>query len=192
MRVSDDLIDFICRSEGMRLSTYRDSGGVATIGCGHTGKATGEGTITEGRARSLARADLASAAACIERQITRPITQGMFDALVSMAYNMGCTGLGRTGIPDLVNAGDYNGAARRIPKVGLTDRQGNTLDGLRKRRQDEQAMFLSGGKSPATPSPRLWIQQTTPTSWLVLPIAATCLGTILFLTHRRSTSHGRQ
>jgi lysozyme len=175
--VSDAYItNWICRHEGLRTTAYLDSGGVRTIGCGHTGSGTGESPITIERAYELAREDVASSEGCINRNVAAPLTQSMFDALVSLAFNMGCTGLMRTGVVDLVNARRYHDAAEKIRSVGLRDRNGTLLRGLVTRRENESAMFLQDGlpsssaKAPAkttttivrvTPSSSLWLGWTT-------------------------------
>lgn len=152
MNASASLISFLCSPgvEGLRTEVYRDSSGIATIGCGHTGALTKRSPITERQAYDQAAKDLATAESCINRNVRVPVTQSMFDALTDMSYNMGCTGLMRTGVIDLVNKRDYEGAARKIPTVGITDRNGRRLDGLVKRRQADADMFMREGTPGAT------------------------------------------
>lgn len=145
MRVSEGFIDHLCSLEGLRTTTYTDSGGVRTIGCGHTGSAVNRGSITRTDAYDLVRKDVERFEACIHRNVTAPLTQGAFDALVSLAYNMGCNGIMGTGVVQLVNQKRYQEAADKIRTVGLRDRKGNVLRGLITRRNIEADMFLRDG-----------------------------------------------
>lgn len=145
MRVSQGFLDHLCDLEGLRTNAYTDSSGVRTIGCGHTGAGVRQGTITIEQAYALARQDIASFEACIHRNVLVPLTPSMFDALVSIAYNMGCGGLIKTGVVDLVNQKKYEQAGARIRNVGTTDRRGVILRGLVTRREIESAMFMQDG-----------------------------------------------
>lgn len=152
MNASASLISYLCSPgvEGLRTQVYRDSAGIATIGCGHTGPLTKKSPISEQQAYAQAAIDLQSAESCINRNVRVPLTQSMFDALTDMAYNMGCTGLVKSGVIALVNNKDYSGAARKITTVGVTDKKGRRLDGLVKRRQADADMFMQEGTPDAT------------------------------------------
>jgi lysozyme len=83
--------------EGCRLSAYRDSAGVPTIGVGHTGRAGPPPvalgmTITRNEAEAIFAADLAPFEAAVLRAVAAPLTQNQFDALVSLAFNIGTRG----------------------------------------------------------------------------------------------------
>jgi len=153
--------------EGMRTQAYSDSGGVRTIGCGHTGSGVREGSISESRAYELLRADVKRFETCVNNAIKVPITQGMFDAMVSLGYNMGCTGLSNTGITKLVNDKLYEKAAERFKSVGLTDRKGQLLRGLVTRRKIESAMFMQDGLPSARPAITKAPLITSGTGWSV-------------------------
>lgn len=74
-------------------------------------------------------------------------TQGRFDALVSLAYNIGLGNLQRSQVRIKANRGDFEGAADAFltwAKAG-----GKELPGLVKRRRDERALFLSNNESTA-------------------------------------------
>jgi lysozyme len=145
MQVSQGFVDHICSLEGLRTSAYTDSSGVRTIGCGHTGRGTKSSTITKDQAYELVRADVLRFEACVNRNVTVDITQGMFDALVSLAYNMGCQGMLNTGVVGLVNQRKYTQAANTIRTSGLKDRRGVVLRGLVTRRGIEADMFMRDG-----------------------------------------------
>lgn len=75
----------------------------------------------------------------VRRMVTVPITQSMYDSLVSLAYNMGVAGLRSTRIISLLNSGDYRGAASVIPFTR------NNSGTLLNRRNDEQRLFQRDG-----------------------------------------------
>jgi lysozyme len=85
--------------EGLRLTAYLCQAGKPTIGWGHTGTVTradvGKKTITQQEAQRLFEADVARFVYAVN-QFTSPnterLTQNQFDALVSLAFNIGVDG----------------------------------------------------------------------------------------------------
>ena len=142
MRISDDGIELIKEYEGLALKAYKCPAGIWTIGYGHTGPDVREGqVIDEITAEAYLRKDLETAEKCVNACVAVPITQGQFDALVSFAYNLGCGALRRSTLLRCLNAGDDEGAANEFPK--WTRANGKVLQGLVRRRQAEQELFLS-------------------------------------------------
>ena len=82
-------------------------------------------------------------------KISAPLTQNMFDALTSYAYNTGNGGITKyknnrgQSIADLINSGDYVGAADVISKKPVVSK-GTRLAGLVRRRKEESDLFLQG------------------------------------------------
>jgi GH24 family phage-related lysozyme (muramidase) len=68
--------------------------------------------------------------------------QGVFDSLVSFAFNVGLGNLQRSSLRMKTNRGDFEEAAEEFMK--WTKAAGKVLPGLVKRRQDERALYLSG------------------------------------------------
>ena len=102
--------------EGRRLSAYRDTRGIWTIGIGHA--ATGLPprphagmTITEAECDALLAADLAPVEAVINAAVNVPLGQNEFDALASLGFNIGIGGLRGSTVIKKLNAGDAQGAA---------------------------------------------------------------------------------
>ena len=129
--------------EGLRLNAYQDSAGVWTIGFGHTGPEVRSGvTITEAEATSLLRGDLAASVACVNRAVTRALTQNQFDALVDFCFNAGRGSFEHSTLLREVNAGNIAAAAEQF---GLwVHAGGKIVDGLVRRRAAEAAMFRAG------------------------------------------------
>jgi lysozyme len=67
--------------------------------------------------------------------------QGCFDALVSFCFNEGSGVLQRSTLRSRYNRGDVTGAAEQFPRYRYAS--GRVLQGLVRRRLEEQALFLS-------------------------------------------------
>lgn len=82
----------------------------------------------------------------VKNTITVPLTQGEFDALVSIVYNAGSIGNTSAGKPtpleSTLNARDYISASLIIPEYRITS-GGKIFQGLQRRRKLEQDLFLS-------------------------------------------------
>lgn len=88
---------FLQHEEGCRLTAYRDSVGVLTIGYGNTfytdGSPVKEGdTITQEQADELFDAIIAPFEATVSNETREDLTQNEFNALVSLCYNIGTHG----------------------------------------------------------------------------------------------------
>ena len=130
------------RFEGIRLTAYPDSGGVWTIGYGHTGPGVYAGlTITQDQADIFLQSDIARAVTAVNKLVTAPINQNQFDALVDFAFNLGIASLAASTLLRYVNNGDFAAAAAQFP---LWDHcNGRILPGLLERRQAEEQLFTT-------------------------------------------------
>jgi len=126
--------------EGCRLTAYRDSTGILTIGWGHTGPDVYEGLVwTQDQADAALLEDLAVVIACVNHVVKVTITQNQFDAMVDFCYNAGRGNFTSSTLLRLVNAGDIDGAAAQF---ALWVHAGTlVLDGLVRRRAAEAALF---------------------------------------------------
>ncbi|MCM7773479.1 lysozyme [Enterobacter asburiae] len=151
--LSERGIALIKQYEGVRLSSYRDSAGVWTIGYGHTGDVHAGQTISELTALTLLQADVMVCEKLLHHIVEVPVSQGQFDALVSFLYNVGPGKPGvksgfrflKSGSPSTMltclNAGRYQEAAGQFPLWVYAG--GQRLPGLVRRRAAEQRLFLS-------------------------------------------------
>ena len=125
----------IASHEAFRGSTYKDSGGIPTLGYGETKGVVAGQTTTPERAlqRLLESAD--EHAKDMNKCITVPLYQYEFDAYLSFTYNIGATAFCHSTLVKKLNAQDYTGACKELLKW---DKVGNKqLVGLTKRRQAE-------------------------------------------------------
>jgi GH24 family phage-related lysozyme (muramidase) len=100
--------------------------------------------ISEETAEEFLRSDLALVERGLPAVIHAPLTQGQYDALVSLCFNLrgGAEGL-PAHAPTLVrklNHGDWAGAAQELLKFNHAN--GKVLAGLTRRREAERALFL--------------------------------------------------
>lgn len=142
IRVSQAGINKIKVYEALRLEPYQDASGKWHIGYGHL-LLPGEwyDSITQEKAEQLLKQDLQIAEKAIKESVTVPLKQPQYDALVSFVYNVGITNFKKSTLLKKLNAGDYAGAAAEFPKWKYAE--GKVIAGLIKRREHEQALFLS-------------------------------------------------
>ncbi|MCR6502611.1 lysozyme [Shinella sp. CPCC 101442] len=136
----------ITQREGNVLTAYQDSVGVWTIGVGHTSAAGAPAVakgmkITAAESDEILSRDLKTFEAGVRAAVKVPVNQNEFDALVSLAFNIGVGAFSKSTLVKKLNAGDRAGAADQFlvwNKAG-----GKVLQGLTARRQAERKQFLS-------------------------------------------------
>lgn len=143
-------LDFLIAQEGFIPWAYNDSQGHATFGVGHLlhhGPVTAAdrakwGTKAKPKPRALVlqvlREDLAKRfEPAVRKTVKPPLKTHQFDALVSMAFNIGTGGFRGSTVAKRLNAGDFHGAAdammmwRKPPEIIP-------------RRRRERELFLNG------------------------------------------------
>ena len=75
----------------------------------------------------------------VKEMVTVPMNDEQFSALTSLAYNIGPTNLKNSTLLKRLNAGDYEGARGEFGKWVYAG--GKPLEGLRRRREAEAALF---------------------------------------------------
>ena len=139
MTLSSTGLAFIKSFEGLRNTAYRDSGGVLTIGYGHTGGVQPGDTCTEAQASTWLTGDVTGAERAVNCHVSVPLTQNQFDALVSFAYNVGGGAFINSTLLRLINAGDFDAAAQQFPTWDHIE--GVEIAGLERRRAAEAQLF---------------------------------------------------
>jgi len=158
MNVSPKAINMIKHHEGVRQKAYRCPANLWTIGVGHVlypeqGKLKLEDRMTVplrqednrvftmDEVDAILRNDLARFERGVTQYITVPLTQGMFDGLVSFSFNVGLGTLQRSTLRQKLNRNDKEGAGQELMKYCMAG--GKILKGLQNRRNDELALFMS-------------------------------------------------
>jgi len=158
MNISPKAVEMVKHHEGVRFKPYRCPAKLWTIGVGHVlypdqGKMPidqrdsyalhpeDNRTFSTEEVDGILRSDLARFERGVAQFCPVPLTQGMFDSLVSFSFNVGLGTLQRSTLRQKLLRGDKAGAAEELLKY--TKGGGKVLPGLVKRRQDERALFLS-------------------------------------------------
>jgi GH24 family phage-related lysozyme (muramidase) len=149
LRASRAGIDLIHSFEQCRLEAYPDPGSADgnpwTIGWGSTGPDIRRGiTWTQAQADERFRSDLARFEAGIRDAIgDAPTTQAQFDALVSLAYNIGIVSAAGSTVMRRHRLGEHDGAATAFGMWNKND--GQVMRGLVRRRAAEAEMYRGRG-----------------------------------------------
>jgi lysozyme len=145
VKISPVGIALIQSFEGCRLSAYDDGVGVMTIGYGHTGKDVKAGMrISQAEADELLEKDLERFEKAVEKAVkgaSGGTNQSQFDAMVSLAFNIGAAAFAKSSVCSAHNAGDEEKAGASFllwDKAG-----GRKLKGLERRRRAESDLYLS-------------------------------------------------
>lgn len=141
----------IKKYEGLLLRAYLPtSHDVWTIGYGHTAGVERGDVITEQQADELLASDVKIyEKVVLDRLSGVDLTQSMFDALVSLCYNVGPQGVSSTStIARALRAKDYVRAANGFTLWDKQRQNGRLviLRGLTARRQEEKKLFLADGE----------------------------------------------
>ena len=160
MKVSAAAIRMIKHHEGVRTRPYRCPALLWSVGVGHVIDpshaavkyeerrslpipAGWDRTLTMDEVDAILAQDLAKFERGVARLCPAAVgSQGQFDALVSLAFNIGLGNVQRSSIRMRYNRGDVEGAADAF--LMWTKAAGKVLPGLVKRRNDERALFLRG------------------------------------------------
>lgn len=144
MKLSQRGIDLIKQFEGYSSKAYPDpaTGGAPwTIGYGTTRGVKPGMVITAEQAEKMLRDDVAKFESGVSSLITAPTTQGQFDAMVSLAYNIGLGNLGKSTLLKKHNARCYTCAADQFRVWNRAN--GKVMNGLTKRRAAEREVYMS-------------------------------------------------
>ena len=149
-KVSARGLAFLIAEEGFIPYAYNDPANHATFGVGHLlhlGPVTAAdraqwGTKAKPMPRALVqrvlREDLATRfEPAVRDAVKNPLKQHQFDALVSLAFNIGAGGFRRSTVVKRINAGDFRGAADAIL---MWDKPSILIP----RRRRERELFLNG------------------------------------------------
>lgn len=139
MKVSDKGLALIKEFEGCKLTAYQDSVGVWTIGYGHTETARRGMVITQANADELLARDVAEHAAGVYKALQVKLEQHQFDAVASLAFNVGVNAVRNSTLLKMINRGDAKLAAAQFDRWNKAG--GKVLAGLTRRRAAERKMY---------------------------------------------------
>lgn len=157
MKISQKGIELIKNEEGLRLHAYQCPGNVWTIGYGHTKGVKENNTITETQAEELLREDIIYFEKLVNRLVKIEINQNMFDALVSLAFNVGSGNFSTSTLLKELNKSNYIETYNQFKwwrKSG-----GKILEVLVRRRFRERALFNSYPNYFSLPLNKNWDEE---------------------------------
>lgn len=148
MNLTNEIRAKMMQWEGCRLKAYRCPAGVLTIGYGHTGPDVKPGMeITAPQAVALFNADVNKFARSVEASLAGvTLKQKQFDAVVSLAYNIGLGGLKKSTLYRKVKANPDDTTIRAEFMKHVNARVNGVLKplpGLVKRRRAEADHYFS-------------------------------------------------
>lgn len=156
MRTSQAGLDVIKAFEGFRARSERLPNGRWIIGYGHMRRAREGIRVNETEAEAILREyDLPPVERHVMRCVLAPMTQNEFDALVSLAFNIGAKAFSSSDVVASINGGNRLDAAQafdhwRQAKIGG---RVQIVDALVRRRAAEKALFLNApGRMPIASS----------------------------------------
>lgn len=145
MKTSKSGKEFLIKEEGVVLKPYLDQVGIPTIGVGSTYWEDGrkvkmtDKPITHERALTLMDTTLKQYEHAVNTAIKVPLSQNMFDALVSLCYNIGTGGFKGSSLVKRINA---KSSKESITEAFLMWRNAGGEPILLGRRKREVALFL--------------------------------------------------
>lgn len=164
MKTSEDGKRRIKRHEALRLTAYLCPAGVPTIGYGVTDGVTFDDvkrgrTCTKDEAEQLFTKSLKRFENHVDFCCTVKPNQNQFDAMVSLAYNIGIAGFSKSTVLKAHNRGDTASASRAFGLWNKSTIRGKlqVMPGLVTRRAQEAALYLqpmpshSEGSQPEMP-----------------------------------------
>ena len=143
MKISASGLELVKAFEGYFAKPYRCPAGVLTQGYGHTaaaGKPDLGGSWSKDYATKVLEETIGrNYAAPVASLLTRKPDQGQFDAMVSLAYNIGVGNFRKSSVLRKFNAGDDAGAVAAFAMWNKA--AGKVMPGLTRRRASESLMY---------------------------------------------------
>ena len=151
MKTSEKGLDLIKQFEGFKDHVYICPAGKQTIGYGHVidrkliALTKVSPRMTREKAEQLLKGDVKEVEDAINSSVKVNISQGQFDALVSLIYNWGVYNFKISNGLRKLNARDYSGAAVEFfsKERGVVSVKGQFSNGLYRRRQAELELWQS-------------------------------------------------
>ena len=141
MKASEKAYSLIRQFEGLRLTAYKCSVGVWTVGYGHTSGVVPGMAITKERAEAFLRQDIASVENIVNAERLN-LRQCQFDALVSFVFNVGGGNFRKSTLLRKAKANpDDNSIMDEFLRWVYA--KGVVLPGLQKRRLAEMRLYFS-------------------------------------------------
>lgn len=146
MKLDSNGYKLIQEFEGLRLSAYKDSAGVPTIGYGNITYIDGSKVkmgdkITQEKADELFRYYADRFAKQVDAVVKAALNQNQFNALVSLAYNIGIGAFSKSTLLKKVNVNSCDSSIKN-EFMKWVNAGGRKIQGLVNRRAKESALYF--------------------------------------------------
>lgn len=142
LSASNKVAEIVKHFEGFRSKAYQDTGGVWTIGYGHTKGVKAGDVVTKKRATELLMEDVKEAEESVRKNVKAPLSQNEFDSLVSFTFNLGEGNLRDSTLLSKLNRKDYEAVPEELRRWRFDE--GRPLKGLTRRRATEATLWNNG------------------------------------------------
>jgi len=144
-KINETGLEHIKKWEGLRTKAYQDSGGVWSIGYGHTAgagdpKPVKGMVISQRQAEAILIRDLRHFEAAVTRHVKVALNDNQFAALVSFCYNVGEAAFKRSTLLKKLNQGHYDQVSVELGK--WVHVKGKRVSGLVNRRAAEAGLWV--------------------------------------------------
>ena len=142
--ISEDGLELIKAYEGFRPVETALVSGQKVIGYGHSYVLGEASLLTQKKAEEILKADIAPIEKIINHIVHAPLSQGQFDALVSLAFNIGIDAFSESTVLHYLNNGQPLAAAAGFDewRKSIIAEKTYVIDALVRRRTAEKALFL--------------------------------------------------
>jgi lysozyme len=158
LTVSETGLSLIAAFEGFRADSLPLGDGRWTVGFGSSHTAEGAVSVTEAEAKALLKRDLEPIADLLNDTSFSPLNQNQFDALSSLAFNIGISAFKSSDVLEFIRRGEPIAAAMAMDNWCTANLESRPIvvDVLVRRRAAEKALFLAlPTGAVAAPSPLL-------------------------------------
>lgn len=152
--MTQNLIDFIRKWEGVKHNPYLDVAGVASIGVGFTTYLDGTkvtlndpplddiqiNRILNEKLEEFSR----NVKAILGTELLAILPQNCIDALISFSYNLGCNSLKKSTLLKKIKANKNDLVGIKAEFMKWVNAGGKPVEGLKRRRNAEAEMYIDG------------------------------------------------
>lgn len=152
--MTQNLIDFIRKWEGVRYNPYLDVAGVASIGVGFTTYLDGTKVTMQdpplddiqiNRILNVKLEEFSrTVKAILGTELCTILPQQCIDALISFSYNLGCNSLKKSTLLKKIKANKNDLVGIKAEFMKWVNAGGKPVEGLKRRRNAEAEMYIDG------------------------------------------------
>ncbi|WP_392559337.1 lysozyme [Orbus mooreae] len=141
IRTSEQGLEIIGNAESCRNEPYYCPANILTVGIGSTTGTIEQRKYSDDEIAARWLSDIKEAEQCVNQYANGPkLPQSVFDATVSLTFNVGCSKMQTSTMYRYLNVGEYVKACNELPRWNKS--VGKVLNGLVIRREKERELCL--------------------------------------------------